>query len=95
MDVDRHIANPSTLCKHSDTDRHTSAAQPVASPPLPVSFPPPLSSAFPPPQASVSLPPAFVAPSPPPPAADAPLLLSWGGAKITRSLIDGAKGLIP
>lgn len=58
------------------THRHTSAAQPEASPPLPASFPPPLSSAFLPLQASVSLPPALVAPSLPPPAAAAPPLLS-------------------
>lgn len=65
----------------SDTDKRTSAAQSVASPPLPVSSPLPLSSAFPPLQASVSPPPAFVALSPPPPAAAAPLLLSWVSAK--------------
>lgn len=58
------------------TVRHTSAAQHVASHPLPVSFPPLLSSAVLLPQASASLPPAAAAPSPLPPAADAPLLPS-------------------
>lgn len=61
--------------QHYTVQWHTSAAQYVVSPPLPVSFPPPLFSDVLPLQASASLPPVSVAPSLPPPAVGAPLLL--------------------